>query len=87
MFIVAARFLVLFGGHLVGSFARAVGLTTFAFIAVKILQSLGAVIILVLWFYVTGMAFLVGREINATIEHAAAGHGHIEAKAPGQKAA
>lgn len=46
--IVAALFLVLFGGRLVGSFARAVGLTTFAFIAVKILQwtlALGFVIL------------------------------------------
>jgi membrane protein len=150
MFIVAALFLVLSGGYLVESLAQVVGLTTFAFIAAKILQwtlalgfvilafatiyyfapdveeqhwywitpgsvvgvllwaaasaglrgylhffntysktygSLGAVIILMLWFYVTGMAFLVGGQINATIEHAAAEHGHIEAKAPGQKAA
>ena len=48
---------------------------------------LGAVIILMLWFYVTGLAILLGGQINATIEHAAAEHGHIEAKAPGQKAA
>jgi membrane protein len=150
IFIVAALFLVLSGGYLVESLALAVGLTTIAFIAVKILQwalalafvifafatiyyfapdveeqhwywitpgsvvgvllwaaaaaglrgylhffdtysktygSLGAVIILMLWFYVTGMAFLVGGQINATIEHSAAEHGHIEAKAPGQKAA
>jgi membrane protein len=49
--------------------------------------SLGAVIILMLWFYVTGLAILVGGQINATIEHAAAENGHVEAKAPGQKAA
>lgn len=49
--------------------------------------SLGAVIILMLWFYVTGLAFLLGSQINATIEHAAAEHGHIEAKAPGEKKA
>ncbi len=150
IFIIAALFLVLFGGQLIGTVARVVGLTTFAFVAAKILQwalalgfvilafatiyyfapdvkeqhwywitpgsvvgvllwaaasaglraylhffnsysktygSLGAVIILMLWFYVTGMAFLVGGQINATIEHAAAERGHIEAKAPGQKAA
>jgi len=43
--------------------------------------------ILMLWFYVTGLAFLVGGQINATIEHAAAEQGHPEAKAPGQTAA
>ncbi len=46
----------------------------------------GAAMILLLWFYVTGFAFLVGGEINAQIEHAAARHGHPEAKAPGEKA-
>lgn len=49
--------------------------------------SLGAVIILMLWFYFTGLAILLGGQINATIEHAAAEHGHVEAKAPGQRAA
>jgi membrane protein len=53
----------------------------------KTYGSLGAVIILMLWFYVTGLAILLGGQINATIEHAAAEHGHIEAKSPGQKAA
>lgn len=53
----------------------------------KTYGSLGAVIILMLWFYVAGLSFLIGSQINATIEHAAAEHGHIEAKAPGQKAA
>ena len=53
----------------------------------KTYGSLGAVIILMLWFYVTGLAFLIGGQINATIEHAAAEHGHPEAKLPGRKAA
>jgi membrane protein len=35
--------------------------------------SLGAVMILLVWLYVTGLAFLIGGEINAEIEHAATG--------------
>ena len=53
----------------------------------KTYGSLGAVIILMIWFYVTGFAFLVGGEINSVIEHAAAEHGHPEAKPEGRKAA
>lgn len=53
----------------------------------KTYGSLGAVMILMLWFYVTGLAFLIGSQINATIEHAAAEHGHVEAKGPGEKMA
>ena len=47
--------------------------------------SLGAVIVLMLWFYVAGLAMLVGGQINATVEHAAAQHGNPLAKMPGQK--
>jgi membrane protein len=53
----------------------------------RIYGSLGAVIILLLWFYVTGLAILIGGEINATIEHAASERGHPEAKPVGAKAA
>jgi membrane protein len=53
----------------------------------KTYGSLGAVIILMLWFYLTGLSFLIGSQINATIEHAAAEHGHVEAKGPGEKVA
>jgi membrane protein len=35
--------------------------------------SLGAVMILLLWFYVTGLAILIGGEINAVIERAGTG--------------
>ncbi|HEU4596920.1 MAG TPA: YihY/virulence factor BrkB family protein [Pyrinomonadaceae bacterium] len=48
--------------------------------------SLGAVIILMLWFYFTGMAILIGGEINSEIEHAAAELGHPDAKEKGEKA-
>jgi membrane protein len=34
--------------------------------------SLGAVIILMLWFYMTGVTILIGGEVNAIIEQAAA---------------
>jgi membrane protein len=49
--------------------------------------SLGAVIVLLLWLYISGVAILVGGEINSEIEHAAARRGHPEAKEPGEKAA
>lgn len=46
--------------------------------------SLGAVIVLMIWLYVSGIAFLLGAEINTEIEHAAAEHGDKEAKARGE---
>ncbi len=48
--------------------------------------SLGAVIILLLWFYLTGAAILIGAEINAVIEDAAAHEGVPGAKVRGEKA-
>jgi len=53
----------------------------------KTYGSLGAAMILLMWLYITGFAFLIGGEINAQIEHAAALRGHPEAKAPGEKKA
>jgi membrane protein len=47
--------------------------------------SLGAVIILMLWFYLTGAAILIGGEVNSEIEKAAAKAGEPEAKLPGEK--
>lgn len=51
----------------------------------KTYGSLGAVMILLLWFYVTGIAILVGGEVNAEIENAAAKKGVPEAKEKGEK--
>jgi membrane protein len=49
--------------------------------------SLGAVMILLLWFYVTGLMLLLGAEVNAEIENAAAKRGVPDAKHKGQKSA
>jgi membrane protein len=45
--------------------------------------SLGAVIILLLWFYLTGVTILIGGEVNALIE--AASVADPQAKAAGEK--
>jgi membrane protein len=47
--------------------------------------SLGAVIILMLWFYLTGVTILIGGEVNAIIEQAASLHQDPEAKVPGER--
>ena len=47
--------------------------------------SIGAVIILMLWFYVTGLSLLIGGEINSEIEFAAAEHGDPQAKRRGSQ--
>ncbi len=48
--------------------------------------ALGAVIVLMLWFYLTGVSILIGGKINAEIEGAAAEVGIEGAKQHGQKA-
>lgn len=53
----------------------------------KTYGSLGAVMILMLWLYVTGASIMLGGEINAEIEHAAAERGRADAKAEGEKQA
>ena len=51
----------------------------------KTYGSLGAVIVLMLWLFFTGAAVLIGGEVNAEIEHAAAEAGAPGAKAAGEK--
>jgi len=48
--------------------------------------SVGAVMILLLWFYIAGFALLTGAEINAVIEDTAAHEGDPNATAKGRKA-
>jgi len=48
--------------------------------------SLGAVIVLMLWLYLTGAAVLIGGEVNSEIENAAAKQGEPGAKEKGEKA-
>jgi membrane protein len=47
--------------------------------------SIGGVILLMLWLYLSGMAILLGAEVNAEIEHAAARRGAADAKEAGEQ--
>ena len=53
----------------------------------KTYGTLGAVIILMLWLYLTGAAILIGGEVNSEIENAAAEAGDPQAKEKGEKTA
>jgi membrane protein len=46
--------------------------------------SIGAVVVLLTWLYVTAVAFVVGGELNAVIEHASPGGKDRGARAPGE---
>ena len=47
--------------------------------------AVGGVIVLLLWFYISGLAILVGAELNAEIEHASPHGKDPGEKVPGQK--
>jgi membrane protein len=47
--------------------------------------SLGGVIVLMLWFYISSLAILVGAEMNAEIEHASPHGKDVGEKVPGEK--
>ena len=49
--------------------------------------SIGGVILLVLWLYLSSVVLLLGAEINAEIEHAAAQQGEPSAKSEGERRA
>jgi membrane protein len=52
----------------------------------KTYGAMGAVIVLMLWLYLTGAALLIGAEVNSEIENAAAKAGAADAKEKGEKA-
>jgi membrane protein len=47
--------------------------------------AIGGVMVLLLWFYVSGIALLIGAELNAEIEHASPYGKDVGEKAPGEK--
>jgi uncharacterized BrkB/YihY/UPF0761 family membrane protein len=46
---------------------------------------MGAVLVLMLWLYLSSAAILIGGELNSEIENSAAVHGDPEAKHAGEK--
>jgi membrane protein len=47
--------------------------------------AIGGVIVLMLWFYISGLAILIGAELNAEIEHASPYGKDLGEKAPGER--
>ena len=71
---------------LVASFALRFYVTNFANYNATY-GSIGGVILLMLWLYLSGMALLLGAEVNSEIEHAAARRGAADAKVEGEQEA
>ncbi len=53
----------------------------------QVYGAMAAAAILLLWFYFTGAAILIGGEMNSEIENAAAQNGHPDARRPGERRA
>jgi membrane protein len=51
----------------------------------KTYGAIGGVMVLLLWFYVSGIALLIGAELNAEIEHASPYGKDVGEKVPGEK--
>ena len=51
----------------------------------KTYGAIGAVMVLLLWFYLSGLAILIGAELNAEIEHASPYGKDVGEKVPGEK--
>jgi membrane protein len=49
--------------------------------------ALGGIIVILLWFYLSGLAIVIGAELNAEIEHASPWGKHPGAKEPGRRKA
>ncbi len=78
--------LVAFGAWVAGSFGLKIYVDHFGNYA-KTYGSLGAVIVLLLWLYLTGVAVLVGGEVNSEIRKAAAEAGAPAAQGPLEQSA
>jgi membrane protein len=50
----------------------------------KTYGAIGGVIVLMTWFYISGLVFILGGELNAIIEHASDGGKEAGARAPGE---
>jgi hypothetical protein len=58
---------------------------TWSNVGLRDTRHIGAVIVLLLWFYLSGASILLGAEINTVLENAAADVGEPDAKHEGEK--